>query len=45
LIDDFTREYFTRLLEKSGGSVTEMARAAGIARTYAHEVVKKYGLK
>ncbi len=45
LVDRFTREYFTRLFETSGRNVTEMAKAAGIARTYAHEVVKKYGLK
>jgi transcriptional regulator with GAF, ATPase, and Fis domain len=45
LVDDFTREYFTRLFQTSGGNVAEMARAAGIARTYAHEVIKKYGLK
>src|SRR5581483_3224731 len=45
LVDDFTREYFTRLLERSGNNVAEMARVAGIARTYAFEVIKKYGLK
>ncbi len=45
LVERFTREYFTRLFEKSQSNVTEMAKAAGIARTYAHELVKKYGLK
>ena len=45
LIEEFTREYFTRLFEESGRNVAEMARTAGIARTYAHEVMKKYGLK
>ncbi|MFT3706713.1 MAG: sigma 54-interacting transcriptional regulator [Archangium sp.] len=45
LVEDFTREYFTRLFEQSGRNVAEMARVAGIARTYAFEVIKKYGLK
>jgi DNA-binding NtrC family response regulator len=45
LVEEFTREYFTRLFEQSGRNVAEMARTAGIARTYAHEVIKKYGLK
>ena len=45
LVEDFTREYFTRLYQQSGGNVAELARTAGIARTYAHEVIKKYGLK
>ncbi|MBL8949351.1 MAG: sigma 54-dependent Fis family transcriptional regulator [Myxococcaceae bacterium] len=45
LVEDFTREYFTRLFEQCGGNVAELARTAGIARTYAHEVIKKYGLK
>ncbi|MBX7102151.1 MAG: sigma 54-interacting transcriptional regulator [Myxococcaceae bacterium] len=45
LVEAFARDYFTRLLERSGGKVAEMAKAAGIARTYAHDVVKKLGLK
>ncbi|MFT3837369.1 MAG: sigma 54-interacting transcriptional regulator [Myxococcaceae bacterium] len=45
LIEVFTRDYFTRLYQECGGSVAELARRAGIARTYAHEVLKKYGLK
>ncbi len=45
LVEDFTREYFTRLFEQCEGNVAELARTAGIARTYAHEVIKKYGLK
>jgi DNA-binding NtrC family response regulator len=45
LIEHFTREYFTRLFNATDGNVSELARTAGIARTYAHEVVKKYGLR
>ena len=45
LIEDFTREYFTRLHHQCGGNVAEMAKLAGIARTYAHELVAKFGLK
>lgn len=45
LMESFTREYFERLFEANRGNVTAMARAAGVARTYAHEIVRKYGLK
>jgi two-component system response regulator GlrR len=44
LLEQFTREYFTRLYEKSGRNVAELARMAGIARTYAYDVLKKYAL-
>ena len=45
LVERFTKEYFTKLFESSGRNVAAMARAAGVARTYAHELVKRYGLK
>lgn len=45
IVDVFMREYFESLFEQSGRSVSEMARRAGIARTYAHRLVKKLGLK
>ncbi len=45
LMDSFLREYFTALFERSGRNVTAMAASAGIARTYAHRLIKKLGLK
>lgn len=45
LIEDFTREYLTALLEKHQGNISQTARAAGIARNYVHRLVIKYGLK
>ncbi len=45
LVESFMREYFEALFERSGRNISEMARLAGIARTYAHRLVKKYGLK
>jgi len=44
MLEAFTKEYFTRLYEKSGQNVAELAKEAGIARTYAYDVLKKYGL-
>jgi two-component system, NtrC family, response regulator GlrR len=45
LVDVFARAYFSDLFRRTKGNVTEMARTAGVARTYAHELVKKYDLK
>jgi two-component system, NtrC family, response regulator GlrR len=45
LVEVFARAYFSDLFRRSKGNVAEMARTAGVARTYAHELVKKYDLK
>lgn len=45
LVEDFTREYLTALLEKHQGNISQTARAAGIARNYVHRLVAKYGLR
>ncbi len=45
LVDAFTREYFTALLAKCDGNVSEVARTAGIARSHVHELLTKYSLK
>jgi two-component system nitrogen regulation response regulator GlnG len=45
LIEQFSQEYFEALFTRCDRNVSKMARIAGIARPYAHEVVKKYGLK
>jgi transcriptional regulator of acetoin/glycerol metabolism len=45
LVEVFARAYFVGLFRQCKGNVAEMARTAGVARTYAHELVKKYDLK
>ena len=45
LVDGFTLEYLTALHQKYAGNVTQMARASGLARTYLHELLARYGLR
>jgi two-component system response regulator GlrR len=45
LVDAFTEQYVTTLLDRTGGNISEVARTAGIARAYVHRLVNKYGLK
>ncbi len=45
MIARFTKEYFQALLTRSNGNVSQVARDAGIARPYAHELLAKLGLK
>jgi two-component system response regulator GlrR len=45
LVDAFTREYITTLLDRNGNNVSETAKAAGLARNYVHRLVNKFGLK
>jgi len=45
LVDSFTEQYVTTLLDRCGGNISEVARTAGIARAYVHRLVNKYGLK
>jgi transcriptional regulator with GAF, ATPase, and Fis domain len=44
LVEAFTREYLVALLAKHDGNVTQMARASGLARTYLHDLLSRYGL-
>lgn len=44
LIDDFERDYLTRLLAQAQGNVTQAARLAGMARTAFQRLLKKHGL-
>ena len=45
LVEAFTRDYFTALFKRCGGNISKTAQAAGIARTYAHRLVTRYGLR
>jgi DNA-binding NtrC family response regulator len=45
LVESFSQEYFEALFTRCGRNVSKMARIAGIARPYAHRIVRKYGLK
>ncbi|HJL30725.1 MAG TPA: helix-turn-helix domain-containing protein, partial [Polyangiaceae bacterium LLY-WYZ-15_(1-7)] len=41
----FERQYLGRLLDETGGNVTEASRRSGLARSRLHELVKKHGLR
>jgi DNA-binding NtrC family response regulator len=41
---DFDRAYFTALLARCGGSVTEAARTAGISRGHLHRRIRELGV-
>jgi DNA-binding NtrC family response regulator len=45
LVEAFTAQYLSTLLDRCGNNVSAVARTAGIARAYLHELVKKYGLQ
>ena len=44
LVEAFTAQYITTLLDRCGHNISEVARTAGIARAYVHRLVNKYGL-
>jgi DNA-binding NtrC family response regulator len=44
LLEDFEREYSTRLLNQCGGNLSQAARASGLHRKSIERLVKKYGL-
>ena len=44
LVEAFTAQYLTTLLDRCGNNISAVARTAGIARAHVHELVKKYGL-
>ncbi len=44
LVEAFTAQYITTLLDRCGNNISEVARTAGIARAYVHRLVNKYGL-
>ena len=45
MVDQFEREYVTRLLERHGGNVSAAARAAGIDRMSIYRIIQRYGLR
>ncbi len=44
LVEAFTAQYISTLLDRCGHNISEVARTAGIARAYVHRLVNKYGL-
>jgi len=40
----FERNYLEKLLEEANGNVSEAARQAQVARTYLHELIRKYNI-
>ena len=44
LIERFTRAYMQGMLERTGGNQAEMARLAGLDRTYLGRLLKQYGI-
>ncbi len=45
LLDDFERDYLTRLIHDHDGNVSQAARAAGLTRYHLRELLKKHGLR
>jgi transcriptional regulator of acetoin/glycerol metabolism len=43
-LDHLEREYVSGLLKKHRGNMSEVARAAGLNRSYLYRLVKKHGL-
>ncbi len=43
-IDRGEADYVRKLLDRHGGNVSNAARAAGLARTYLHRLIRKHGL-
>ena len=44
LIERFTRAYMQGMLDRTGGNQAEMARLAGLDRTYLGRLLKPYGI-
>ncbi|HEX4621968.1 MAG TPA: sigma 54-interacting transcriptional regulator, partial [Myxococcaceae bacterium] len=45
LLAGFEREYMSKLLEATGGNVSEAARVSGLSRVHLHEVIRRLGLR
>jgi DNA-binding NtrC family response regulator len=45
LLRDFERRYLVRLLDRSGGSVQQAARSAGLDRSHVAELLRRHGLR
>ncbi|MEZ4384481.1 MAG: sigma 54-interacting transcriptional regulator [Nannocystaceae bacterium] len=44
LVDDFERQYITRLLRQTGGNLSRAAAEAGITRYYLRELIKRLNI-
>ena len=44
MVDNFEREYFGRLLERTDGNLSRAAAEAGITRYYLRELLKRLGM-
>ncbi len=44
MLDEFTRDYLSALLERSEGNVSAAARMSGIHRNYLHRLLQRYGV-
>ena len=42
--DHLEREYLRQTLERHGGNISAVARAAGLDRSYVHQLIRKHGL-
>jgi two-component system, NtrC family, response regulator GlrR len=42
LVDAFTKQYFSELYARCKGNVSEVARVAGLARPWVHQVLKRF---
>lgn len=45
LIDDFEQQYLQKLLDRTGGNISQAAREAGIDRKHLERLVKKHNLR
>jgi DNA-binding NtrC family response regulator len=45
VLDDFTRTYFQKVLEKTRGNISQAARLSGIERVSLQKIIKRVGLK
>jgi Response regulator containing CheY-like receiver, AAA-type ATPase, and DNA-binding domains len=44
LVDDFTRSYMQRLLEETGGNVSQAARLSGLERVSLQKILRRLGM-
>lgn len=45
IIDDFTKGYLKRLLQSTGGNVSQSAKISGIQRQSLQKIIKRYGIE
>ena len=45
VVDEFDRRYVTALLEKHGGNISEVSRAAGVDRMSIYKLLARLGIR